>query len=62
MLDIRDYPGALEALNMVLNSGKEAVVKIESDDLIGVAEHTRCWWGQFEKGAQERKKSKPVMR
>lgn len=58
MLDIRDFPGAVDALNLVLNSGKEATIKLEDGDVISVAEHSRFWCGQFEKGATERKKVK----
>ncbi len=54
MIDIRDYPGALETINKVLNSEKEATVKLEDGNLIGVAEHTRYWHGQFEPGAMHR--------
>lgn len=58
MIDIREYPGVLDALNQTLNSGKEAVVCVEDGDLLSVAEHARFWLGQFERGAEHRK-SKP---
>lgn len=54
MIDVRDYPGAVEALNQILNSGKEATLRIE-DEEISVAEHARFWYGTFEKGAVSRK-------
>lgn len=62
MIDIREFPGAMDALNQILNSGKEAVLKMEEED-ISVAEHARFWCGTFEKGSQGRKpKHKQTMR
>lgn len=58
MIDIREYPGAVDALNQILNSGKEATLRVE-DDEISVAEHARFFCGCFEKGADTRKPKAP---
>lgn len=55
MIDIREYPGVLDALNQTLNSGKEAVLKMEDGDNVAIAEHARFFLGQFECGAEHRK-------
>lgn len=54
MIDIRDYPGALNALNQILNSDREATIRFEGD-CVSVAEHTRFFRGCFEAGAEGRK-------
>ena len=54
MIDIRDFPGVLNALNQILNSDREATVRFEGD-CISVAEHTRFFRGCFEQGAEGRK-------
>ena len=36
MIDIREYPGVLDALNQTLNSGKEAVLKMEDGDNVAI--------------------------
>lgn len=58
MIDIRNFPGAINTLNQILNSGKEATVHVE-DECIAVAEHARFWCGVFEEGAEERKPKQP---
>jgi hypothetical protein len=58
MIDIRDYPGAINALNQILNSGKEAALHVE-DNGVAVAEHARFWCGTYEAGAEERKPKAP---
>lgn len=52
MVDIRDFPGALDALNSILNSGREATLRVEYDK-IAVAEHSRHFCGVFAVGDKE---------
>ena len=59
MIDIRDYPGAVDALNQILNSGKEATLRVEEDEEVSVAEHARYFCGCFEVGAEKRKPRQP---
>lgn len=59
MIDIRDYPGVLNALNDVLNSGKEATLRVEYDKL-AVAEHSRRFLGVFASGENEPRNRFPV--
>lgn len=58
MVDIRDFPGAVDALNQILNSGKEATLRVEGEE-ISVAEHARFFCGCFEVGAESRKPRQP---
>lgn len=59
MIDIRDYPGVLDTLNQIINSGKEASVKIEYNG-ISVAEHRRFFHGLFANGEEEPRRKFPV--
>ena len=52
MVDIRDYPGALNAVNQLLNEGKEATLRIEYDR-VAVAERARFFKGVYEVGETE---------
>lgn len=53
-IDIRKYPGAIDALNKVLNGGREAEVKCEGNDIV-VAEHIRVFEGKFSEGEERRR-------
>lgn len=56
VIDITEYPGVVKALNQILNSGEEAVIRVEGESDISVAKHIRIWLGTYELGKGEPKK------
>lgn len=58
MIDIKDYPGALNAVNQLLNEGKEATLRIEYDR-VAVAERARFFKGVYEVGESEPRRKSP---
>ena len=58
MIDVREYPGVLDALNQIINSGKEASIKVEYNG-ISVAEHRRFFHGLFASGEEEPRRKFP---
>ena len=59
MIDIREYPGALNALNQILNNGREATIRVEYDR-VSVAEHARYFHGVYASGEEEPRSKSPV--
>lgn len=58
MIDIRNYPGVLDRLNYILNGGEEAELKVEDDNTVRVARHTRVYMGRFDAESDEPVKSR----
>jgi len=59
MIDIKEYPGVLNAINQILNNGREATVLVEYDR-VAVAEHARYFHGVFANGEEEPRSKSPV--
>lgn len=49
MIDIRDYPNVLDAVNASINAGNTVEIKPEKNGIV-VAEHIRLFKGKFNSG------------
>ena len=58
MIDIKQYPGAIDAINQIINNGREATVKVEYDR-VSVAEHCRYFHGIYAIGEKEPRRKSP---